>query len=216
MANAIGGWRGVIDSSLPGVVFVIAYLVDGSNLTPAIWAAVVTGALIAVLRLARKQSLQQVISGFVGIAFAAWLASRTGRAQDFYLPGLLLSGGYAVAFLVSILVGHPLVGYAVGAATGDLTGWRSVPEQRRAYTLATWFFVAQYALRIAVLVPLYLAGAVAALGIMKVILGYPMLALAAYLSFRVISKARRESPVPPRPGEPDDETAAEAVVPDGT
>jgi hypothetical protein len=84
----------------------------------------------------------------------------------------------------------------VGAATGDLTGWRQVPEQRRAYTLATWFFAAVFAVRIAVQVPLYLAGQVAALGIAKLALGWPLFALAAWLSYRVISRARAEAPVP--------------------
>jgi hypothetical protein len=196
MANAIGGWRGLIDSSLPGAVFLIVYVVDGNVLTTAVWAAVAAGALIAVLRLVRRQSLQQVVSGFIGIAFCAWLASRTGKAEDFYLPGLLINIAYSVGLALSCLVGHPLLGYAVGAATGDVTGWRTVPEQRRAYTLATWFFVAVFTARVAVQVPLYLAGAVGALGVAKLALGWPLLALAGWFSYRVIRRARDEAPVP--------------------
>ena len=195
MAQAIGGWRGVIDSSLPGAVFLLVYLVDGNQLTPAVWAAVGTGAVIAGLRVVRRESLQQVVSGFIGIAFAAWLASRTGRAEDFYLPGILTNIAYAVGLSVSCLVGHPLLGYGVGAATGDVSSWRQVPEQRRAYALATWMFAAVFAIRIAVQVPLYLAGWVGPLGAMKLLLGWPLFALAAYLSYRVISQARRDAPV---------------------
>jgi len=199
MANAIGGWRGVIDSSLPGAVFLIVYLVNGNKLSQAVWAAVAAGAIIAVLRLVRRQSLQQVVSGFVGIAFCAWLASRTGRAEDFYLPGILLNIAYAVGLSISCLVGHPLLGYGVGAATGDITGWRRVPEQRRAYALSTWFFAAVFATRVAVQVPLYLAGWVGPLGVAKLALGWPLFALAAYLSYRVITRARAEAPIPPEP-----------------
>ena len=204
MANAIGGWRGVIDSSLPGAVFLIVYLVNGNKLSQAVWAAVAAGAIIAVLRLVRRQSLQQVVSGFVGIAFCAWLASRTGKAEDFYLPGLLINIAYALGLALSCLVGHPLLGYAVGAATGDVTGWRKVPEQRRAYTLATWFFVAVFAARVAVQGPLYLAGAVGALGVAKIALGWPLFALAAWFSYRVIRRARDDAPVTPH----DDPVAA--------
>lgn len=196
MANAIGGWRGVIDSSLPSTVFLVVYLVNDHQLSSAVWAAVIAGALIAGWRLLRRQSLQQVVSGFIGVAFCAWLASRTGRAEDFYLPGLLLNAAYAVGLAVSCLVGHPLLGYGVGAATGDITGWRSVPEQRRAYTLATWFFVAVFVLRIAVEVPLYLAHAVGPLGVAKLALGWPAFALAAWFSYRLITRARAEAPVP--------------------
>jgi hypothetical protein len=196
MANAIGGWRGLVDSSLPGAVFLVVYLVDGNVLSTAVWSAVAAGAAIAVLRLLRRQSLQQVVSGFIGIAFCAWLASRTGKAEDFYLPGLLINIAYAIGLAISCVVGHPLLGYAVGAATGDIRGWRDVPEQRRAYTLATWFFVAVFASRVAVQGPLYFAGAVGALGVAKIALGWPLFALAAWFSYRVIRRARDEAPVP--------------------
>ena len=195
MAQAIGGWRGVVDSSVPGAVFLLVYLVNGNVLRPAVWAAVAAGAVIAVLRLVRRESLQQVVSGFIGIAFAAWLASRTGRAEDFYLPGILTNIAYAIGLSVSCLVGHPLLGYGVGAATGDVSGWRAVPEQRRAYALATWFFAGVFAIRVAVQVPLYLAGWVGPLGVMKLLLGWPLFALAAYLSYRVISQALRDARV---------------------
>jgi hypothetical protein len=198
MANAIGGWRGLVDGSLPSAVFLVVYIVGGQQLQPAIIGAVIAGVLIAVLRLVRKQSLQQVLSGFLGVAFCAWFASRTGNAEDYYLPGLLINVAYGTVLAVSCLVGHPLLGYGVGAATGDLTGWRTVPEQRRAYALATWFFVAVFALRIAVQLPLYLAGSVAALGTARLFMGWPLFALAAFLAYRVISVARRDAPVPVR------------------
>jgi hypothetical protein len=201
MANAIGGWRGVIDSSLPSGLFLIVYVVGGRELAPAVWAAVIAGVLIAVLRLVRRQSIQQVVSGFIGVAFCAWLVTRTGRAEDFYLPGLLTNVVYGVVLAVSCVVGHPLIGYAVGAATGDVTGWRRVPEQRRAYALATWFFVAVFFLRLLVQVPLYLAGAVEALGVARLAMGWPLFALAAFLAFRVITKARKEAPVPAAAGD---------------
>lgn len=211
MAQAVGGWRGMFDSSLPSLVFLVVYVVDGQQLAPAVWAAVAAGVVIAVLRLVRRQSIQQVASGFIGVAFCAWLASRTGRAEDFYLPGLITNVAYGVGLAVSCLVGHPLLGYGVGAATGDLTGWRAVPEQRRAYALATWFFVAVFAARLVVQVPLYLAGAVAALGTVKLVMGWPLFALAAFLAFRVIRRARAEAPVPPREPQdvPDVEDAAD-------
>jgi hypothetical protein len=196
MANAIGGWRGLVDGSLPSLVFLIVFLVSGQKLMPAVWGAVVAGALIAILRLVRRQSLQQVLSGFIGVAFCAWFASRTGNAEDFYLPGLLINVAYGTVLAISCLIGHPILGYGVGAATGDVSGWRRVPEQRRAYALATWFFVGVFALRLVVQVPLYLAGAVGALGTMKLFMGWPLFALAAFLSFRVITRARAEAPVP--------------------
>lgn len=210
VADAIGGWRGMLDSGLPSAVFALCYVVlsgSDSRLAWSVWAALATGAVVATVRLVRRQSLRQVIAGFPLLLFSAWLTSRTGKAETFYLPGLLLNGGSALVFLVSILVGHPVVGYFVGALTGDLTGWRAVPEQRRAYTLATWFFVATYVVRVLVKLPLYWSANIAALGTIGLVLGWPLTALAAYFSYLVIAKARREAPIPVAVGTDRDDPA---------
>ncbi len=190
LAQAIGGWTGLIDSGLPSAVFLVTYLITGQSLAPSVWAAVAAGALVAAWRLLRRQSVQQVVAGFVAVAFCAWLASRTGRAEDFYLPGLLLNVGYAAALSVSALIGRPAAGYLVGALTGELTGWREEPVLRRAYTTVTWMFAAMFALRLLVQVPLYYAGLVAALGVAKLAMGYPLYGATIYLAYRIVARAR--------------------------
>ena len=189
LTQALGGWRGLFDSGIPSLTFVIVYLVDGQQLRPAVWSAVGVGALMALFRLYRKQSVQQVLSGFIGLAFSAWLASRTGQAQDFFLPGILINAAYGAAFLISILIRRPLVAYAVGAISGDVRSWISDRERRRAATAATWVWVVIFFGKVAIQLPLYWAGAVAALGITRVVLGYPLLALGGYLNFRLIRTA---------------------------
>ncbi len=196
LAKAVGGWRGLFDSSLPIALFVLAYLVTGNDLAVAVWSAVAGGALVAVWRLLRRQSVQQVLGGFAGVAISAWLASRTGQAEDFFLPGLLINLGYGAGFLVSILVGWPLLGFLVGGLTGDLTSWRRDPARRRAYAAASWVWVVMFALRLVVQLPLYLAGAVAALGVAKLALGWPLFLAAAYLSYRIITPVLQPQPVP--------------------
>ena len=192
LAQAVGGWRGMIDSALPSAVFLIAYVVSGNQLTPSIWAAVIAGVLIALLRLARRESLQQVISGFIGVAISAFFASKTGRAEAFYLPGLLLNAVYATVLAASALIGHPIIGYVLGGFTGDITGWRSDVLLRRAASLATWIFVATFSLRLIVQIPLYLAGSVGALGVARLVMGWPLYLLAIFLSYRVIARARTQ------------------------
>lgn len=189
LTQALGGWRGLFDSGIPSLTFVIVYLVDGQQLRPAVWSAVGVGAVMALFRLYRKQSVQQVLSGFIGLAFSAWLASRTGQAQDFFLPGILINAAYGAAFLISILIRRPLVAYAVGAISGDVRSWISDRERRRAATAATWVWVVIFFGKVAIQLPLYWAGAVAALGITRVVLGYPLLALGGYLNFRLIRTA---------------------------
>lgn len=193
LANAIGGWRGIIDSSLPSLVFVIAYLVTSQNLTIAVWTALGAGAVIALWRLLRRQSLQQVLGGFGGVAISAFVAGKTGNAADFFLPGLLINVAYGMAFVISNLVRWPLIGLGVGAATGDPTGWRKDPELYRAYRLATWVWAGMFLARLAVQLPLYFLGLVGALGVAKIVMGWPIMLLVGLWSYRLIKPALADS-----------------------
>ncbi len=184
--KAIGGWQGVVDSGLPTLVFVVGYVVTGQQLRPALIAAVAAGLLIAVWRLARRQSLQQVLAGFLGVVIAAFVANRTGRPENFYLIGLLTNLGYGLAFLISILVRWPLMGLIVGYFRGEATTWRGNPREYSAYLTASWVWVAMFGLRLLVQLPLYIAGSVELLGTAKLLMGWPLFLLAAYLNYRVI------------------------------
>lgn len=189
LVQGIGGRRGLLDSSLPTAVFLVVYLATGSQLGPSIWAALGAGVVVVVVRGLRREPLQQIVAGFVGVAISAWLAARTGRAEDFFLPGLLINAVYAAGFAVSAIVGRPLVGYAAGAITGDLVSWRNDPAIRRAATAATWLWAAMFAVRLVVQVPLFLAGSVGALGLAKLFMGWPLTLFVAYLSYRTMRRA---------------------------
>jgi Protein of unknown function (DUF3159) len=184
--QAIGGWRGLIDSGLPVVVFLVVYSLNGQVLRPALIAALVTGGLIALVRILRRESLQQVIGGFFGVAISAFVAARTGRAENFFLVGFLTNVVYGAAFLVSILVRRPLIGLLVGGLRGDLAAWRTEPRLRRAARTTTWLWVAMFGLRLLVQLPLYFAGAVGTLGIARVVMGWPLFLLTAFLTYQIL------------------------------
>ena len=198
--RAIGGWQGVVDSGLPTLVFILGYVLTGQQLRPSLVAAVVAGVVIALWRLARRQSLQQVLAGFLGVAVAAFVSSRTGRAENFFLIGLLTNLAYGLAFLVSVLVRRPLMGVIVGYFRGEDSHWREKPREYAAYLTASWIWVGMFGLRLLVQLPLYLAGAVELLGAAKLLMGWPLFLLAAYLNYRVIHPvlaAEREVSAPP-------------------
>ena len=148
---------------VPTVVFVIAYLVSGSNLTGAVVAALAAGFVIVVWRAIRHEPLQQVFAGFAGVAISAAFAKYTGKAENYFLPGFLQNLGYGLAFLISIIVRWPLLGVAMGYLTGEGTAWRKDPVLRRTYAAASWIWVGLFFGRLAVQVPLYFAGALGAL-----------------------------------------------------
>jgi hypothetical protein len=184
--RAVGGWRGMIDSGVPTVVFVVAYVVTSQQLRPSLVAAVAAGLVIALWRLARHESLQQVLAGFFGVAVSALVATRTGRAENFFLMGIVINVAYGMAYLVSILVRWPLMGLIVGYFRGDATGWRDDPRQYAAYATTSWIWAAMFGLRLVVQLPLYWAGAVGLLGAAKLLMGWPLFLLAAYLTYRIL------------------------------
>jgi hypothetical protein len=104
----LGGWRGMVDATLPTLAFIVANALDG--LRTGIWAALVCALLVFVLRLVRRESVQQAFSGLFAVGIAVAIAAFTGRARDFYVPGIFRNAGLAVILLGSIAVRRPLVG----------------------------------------------------------------------------------------------------------
>ncbi len=188
LLEALGGPQGIADSSLPALAFVLTYTLNGNELGMAVWVAIAAGAVMAGYRLFRRETLQYALAGFAGVAIAAFIADRTGRAEDFFLPGLLLNAAYAAAYLISIAIKIPLLGVFLGPMTGEGMSWRRDPERVRLYTRASWIWVGVFTVRLAVQLPLYLAGAVLALGIAKTAMGLPIFAVAIWFSYLVLKE----------------------------
>ncbi|RZU32311.1 DUF3159 domain-containing protein [Blastococcus saxobsidens] len=139
LLQQLGGWRGMVDATLPTVAFVVANGIDG--LRTGIWAAVVAAVLVFVLRLARKESIQQAVSGLFAVGVAVAIASASGQARDFFVLGIVRSLVIGVALLASIPFRWPLVGVAaeffapshVGSMAAHTMPWN---RARRAGTSA--------------------------------------------------------------------------------
>ena len=192
--NQIGGVRGLIDSGLPILVFVTVNAF--TSLQVAVWSALGTGALLLAVRLARREKLQQAISGFLAVAIAAFIAAQTGEARNFFLPQLWTTAAYGLAFLVSAVVRWPLVGVIaefLSPTQGlkDSKAWRSNSTLMWTYTWLTLLWAAVYLLRIAVQGSLYLANEVTLLGTTRLVMGWPLTALEALLTVYVVRRVRR-------------------------
>jgi len=183
-----GGKRGLAETGLPSIVFIVVYTAT-TSLNPSLWSALAVAAVLTVVRLAQKDKLQHALSGLMGVAVCAAFAKYTGQAKNFYLPGVLLNVGEAVLFTVSALVRWPVVGVVIGPITGEMTAWRGQPERLRAFTLSTWLLASMFTLRVVIEVPLYLANKITALGAAKVVLGYPLYLAVAFVCWRIIKKA---------------------------
>jgi hypothetical protein len=91
--------------------------------------------------------------------------------------------------LVSVLVGWPLIGVAVGFLYGEGTAWRKDRRKFVAMQALTLLWVGLFALRLAVQVPLYYAGQVELLGTFKLIMGIPLFAPLLVLSWFIVRGA---------------------------
>jgi hypothetical protein len=84
------------------------------------------------------------------------------------------------------------VGVVAAAMAGE-QDWRSDRTRMSAYTRASWLWVGVFGLRLLVQLPLYLAGAVVALGVARTAMGLPLFGLALWLTYRLV---RRPPPEP--------------------
>jgi intracellular septation protein A len=157
VANALGGKKGLIDSGAPSILFLIVFNV-ADNLKTALYAAVATSAILTIIRLFKKDTIQHVISGFIGVAFCAYLANRTGNANDFFLPKFLTNLVYGTVYLIANVAGWPILGLVLGPILGENLLWRKNPERKKAYIRAGWLWIAMFYVRLLVQVPIYLSG----------------------------------------------------------
>lgn len=205
LLRALGGWRGTVEAAVPILAFLTVwwwrgeFVGDDNALRQSLIAAGAVMLVLVAVRIVQRQTLQHVFAGVVGLAIAAALALRTGNASDVFLPGILYNLVLAVVFGLSVVLRWPVLGLAYGGLTGDVTGWRSRPEVVRLFQRLTAVFVASYAIRVAVQLPLYLAGSVTLLGIAKLVLGWPLLALVVVVIGAMLARGRTpiEAPAPP-------------------
>jgi Protein of unknown function (DUF3159) len=194
LGELLGGRGGAIDATVPVIVFVIGFtaaqaLVAASPIAWAGGAAVLAAVALGAFRLARGRRPRAVLLGLLGVAVAALVALYTGRAVDFFLVQIVTNAASALAWAVSIVIRWPLLGLVVGTALGNRTAWRRDPDLLRGYQRASWAWVAQYLVRLVVFVPLYLADQVVALGVARVLLTWPLVAVSVAASWPLLRSA---------------------------
>jgi hypothetical protein len=199
LIEALGGKRGLIDSGLPAVVFVfvnsvVEALADReAALRAALVSAVVVGLVVVVLRVVRKEPLQQALSGFFALAIAVFFAARSGEARDFFLPGIFINIGYAALFVGSAVIGRPLVGAIYSAVEGLGTRWRDERLLRRAFTVATVGWSLVFVSRAVVQTIFYNLDRTGWLATSKLLMGWPLTILAVAATVAYVKRATARS-----------------------
>jgi hypothetical protein len=215
LAKALGGRRGMLEAAVPTLTFTLIF-VTTRDLPTAVLVSVAASLVLLAVRLVQRSTVQFVMNSLVGIglgAFFAWRSARGGGSVDeqalaYFLPGILYNGAYAVFLALSNAVRWPLVGFMVGSVAGDPTAWHRDPQVVRLCRNLTWMLAAPCVLRVAVQLPVYLAGRaaedagpmVAALAVSKIAMGWPLqIAALAGMAWLL---ARNATPVQPERAEP--------------
>ncbi|MGW1105696.1 DUF3159 domain-containing protein [Streptomyces sp. NPDC002540] len=187
--EAFGGVRGMVETVLPGLLFVTIFTVNKDLHLSAIAALVVSLLLVAV-RLIRRDTVKHAFSGVFGVAFGVVFAMMTGNAKDFYLPGMLYTLGLALAYLITTLARVPLIGLILGPVFKENLSWRTRnPGRRKAYAKASYAWGLILLAKCAILFPLYWWADTTQFGWVLVALKIPPFLLAVYLTWVFLAKA---------------------------
>ncbi|MBL1288133.1 DUF3159 domain-containing protein [Streptomyces sp. NE06-03E] len=187
--EAFGGVRGMVETVLPGLLFVTIFTIN-KDLTASAFAALAVSVVLVVVRLLRKDTVKHAFSGVFGVAFGVLFAKMTGNAKDFYLPGMIYTLGLALAYLVTTLAGLPLIGLILGPVFKENLSWRTRnPGRKKAYAKASYAWGLILLAKCAILFPLYWWADTAQLGWVLVALKIPPFLLAVYLTWVFLAKA---------------------------
>ncbi|MDO4919785.1 DUF3159 domain-containing protein [Kocuria sp.] len=180
--SAVGGWRGVLESVLPGLVYLVCVLATG-RLPVALTASLAVAAAFTVLRLARRESATQAFAGLVGVGICALFARVGGEALDYYVWGFVTNAAGAAVLGISAAAGWPLLGVLYGYVRGEGVLWREDRARRAAYQRGNALLLAMFVARLAVQLPMFFARDVTALGVTRLVMGAPLYAAVLWVAW---------------------------------
>ncbi|CAN5211319.1 DUF3159 domain-containing protein [soil metagenome] len=175
LLQAMGGVRGLVESILPGLGFLVIYTLT-KDLFLSVAIPVGLAVVFVIVRAITRTPWTSALAGVIGLALSAGLALITGRAEDNFVLGFFINGAFLIALLVSIAVRWPLIGVIVSLIRSEGSAWRSDKAKFRVALIATVLWSGLFALRLGVELPLYFAENAGALATLKLILGVPLYA----------------------------------------
>lgn len=191
MLAAMGGARGLVESLLPGILFLVLYATTKEVLLAVLVPLVVSVGFVA-WRVVQKGQPVLAFAGLIGVGISAAVALLTGQGEDNFLWGFTVNAVVIVVLLVSLLVRRPLVGIIAGALTGMPYAWRTERAKRAVAWRATFLWLAVIGARLAFQVPMYFAadagtpGAVELLAATKLAMGVPLYLAALWVSWLMV------------------------------
>ena len=177
------GDRTLGDSFAPPLLFVAVNALW--NLGAAAAIAVAAGAGVALWRIRKGQQITYAVFGIVAVAFAAFLALRSGRAESYFLPGIVSAIAYAGGTLLSIVVKRPLAAWTSSLYRRWPLDWYWRDDVRPAYSHVSWYWFWYFLIRGGVSAWFFVVEQPELLAVWKTLTSWPTLLPLFYLTYRV-------------------------------
>lgn len=198
VADSVGGVRGIIESIVPTLVFMLTFIIT-SNLWLTVVISLAVGLIELIVRLIAREQLRSAAMGLVLVLICLAAAWFSHDAKNFYVPGFIINAVSLVVVALTLLFRVPLVGCFVEVFHTPMEeglkawadSWRADAALFKAYVESTWVWFALFAVRLALELPLYFAGRVSWLGVVRIISGVPLFAAALWISWMLVSPQMR-------------------------
>jgi hypothetical protein len=137
--------QGIVDTLVGPLIFLVLFKTAG--LEAAIIGAGAAALAVVLVRKLRGQPLTSAWYGVGGVLLGAALAKVTGNGSGYFLPKVASNALYGLAFLVSVVIGKPLIGIAWAFFHRQPLAWGYRDEVRRVFAALTLMWAGGYFLR---------------------------------------------------------------------
>jgi hypothetical protein len=179
--RTIGRRSSLLDAVVGPVVFAIVNAARGT--TEAVVAGLAIAVVVVAYRLVRRNDVTYALGGVGGTLVASGLVLFTGRAEDYFLPGIIGGAFASLAMIVSNVMRRPLVALTSSVVRSWPMGWYLHRQVRPAYSFATWMWAGFFAVRAGIQYVLYLDGSVGTLAAVRVATGWPALVVLLVITY---------------------------------
>ena len=179
--TVFAGRGNLADSIIPLAIFLIVNAVLGFEY--ATWGSLLVAAAITVVRLIRRQSARYALGGLGAVVLAILVSRLLGRAEGYFLPGIVTGGLTVIVAMISVVAGRPLVAWTSYIYRRWPLEWYWHPRVRPAYSEVTGLWAVFFAARLVLQLSLFQEEAAGLLAAANLLTGWPATIVLLVISY---------------------------------
>ena len=148
LRSVFSGGNSLLDSFFPPILFLVINAAFGFQ--AAMISSLLSGAMIMISRLLRKQKLVYALGGISAAGLAIGMRYLLNSTSAFFLPNLINGGLTTLVLLISILVKRPAVAFTSALTRRWPLEWYWHPKVRPAYAEVTAIWVVFSGIKLAI------------------------------------------------------------------